>query len=236
MSAFMYSIIIDGIEITAQNKKIKNMYIRVSPPDGTVKITAPLRASKDTVRTFAQSRIEWIKKQREKIVVRPAEVNYRYVTDEVFYLWGRSYLLNVVCGSVRNAVYIEGKSLVLQVSNDSSLIQRAAVIKEWYRKTLKEAIPTVLAKCERIVSVTADDWRIKDMRTRWGTCNIPERRIWLSLQLAKKTPECLEYVIIHELVHLLERSHNERFRLFMDRFCPDWRTIRASLNDQKLSC
>lgn len=113
-------------------------------------------------------------------------------------------------------------------------MQRENVLNEWYREQMKQAVPNVLQKCENITGVQAKEWYVKNMRTKWGTCNIEKKRIWLNLQLVKKTPECLEYVIIHELVHLLERNHNERFCDYMDRFCPNWRIIKENLNQQML--
>lgn len=123
---------------------------------------------------------------------------------------------------------------MLQVRKESTVMQRENVLNEWYREQMKQVVPNVLRKCENIVGVQAEEWYIKNMRTKWGTCNIEKKRIWLNLQLAKKTPECLEYVIIHELVHLLERNHNERFCEYMNHFCPNWREIKESLNQQML--
>ena len=230
----MINLNVGGIDISAEKKQIKNMYIRVIPPDGKVKITAPMSATEDAIRMFAVSRIAWIKKQRKKFVEQPRQAERRYVTGESYYLWGKRYRLDVVYSNVRNDISTSGQKIVLQVRKDSTPQQRASVMDEWYRDTLKSAIPPVFEKCERLVGVKAKEWQVKNMRTKWGTCNIQAKRIWLNLQLAKKTPECLEYVIIHELVHLLEKNHNDAFKGYMDRFYPNWRTVKANLNDQML--
>lgn len=230
----MINLNIGGVDISAEKKQIKNMYIRVLPPDGKVKITAPVSASDDAIRMFAISRIAWIKKQRQKFAEQPRQTERHYVTGESYYLWGVRYRLDVVYSNVRNDIAVSGSKIIMQVRKDSTPQQRANVMEEWYRGILKNAIPPVFEKCERIVGVKAKEWQVKNMTTKWGTCNIQAKRIWLNLQLAKKTPECLEYVIIHELVHLLEKSHNEVFRAYMDNFYPNWRTVKAHLNEQML--
>lgn len=230
----MINLKVGGIDISTEKKQIKNMYIRVLPPDGKVRITAPMSATDDAIRMFAVSRIAWIKKQQQKFAEQPRQTERRYVTGESYYLWGNRYRLDVVYSSVRNDVTLSGQKIILQVRRDSTPLQREAVMEEWYRALLKAAIPSVFEKCESIVGVKANEWQVKNMKTKWGTCNIQARRIWLNLQLAKKTPECLEYVIIHELVHLLEKNHNDIFKSHMDVFCPNWRTIKAHLNEQML--
>ncbi len=219
---------IDGIKVSVEKKKIKNMYIRVTPPSGQVKITAPLSVSDEAICKFVASRSQWIQKHQQRFLQQRVSAKVEDINGENLLLWGQSYPLEVVC-SGRNAVTFADQKIVLQV-NKTGAQQCEAVINEWYREILKAAIPLVLAKSERVVGVKAREWRIKNMRTRWGTCNIQERRIWLNLQLIKKAPECLEYVIIHELVHLLEKGHNDKFRAYMDSFYPDWRRVKAALN------
>lgn len=230
----MIDLTVGGIEITAEKKNIKNMYIRIVPPNGKVRITAPMSATEDAIRMFAVSRIAWIKKQRQKFADQPRQTERKYVTGESHYLWGRRYRLDTVYSNIRNNVSVSGQRIVLQVRRDSTPQQRANVMDNWYREILKNAIPPVLEKCERLVGVKASEWQVKNMRTKWGTCNISKKRIWLNLQLAKKTPECLEYVIIHELVHLLEKSHNDIFKAYMDQFYHNWRLVKVNLNEQML--
>lgn len=230
----MINLNVGGIDICAEKKRIKNMYIRVIPPDGNVRITAPMAAADDTIRMFAVSRIAWIKKQRQKFLEQPRQAERRFVTGESYYLWGKRYRLDVVYSNIRNDVSISGQKIVLQVRKNSTTQRRARVMDEWYREVLKKAIPPIFAKCERLVGVKANEWQVKNMKTKWGTCNLQAKRIWLNLQLVKKTPECLEYIIVHELVHLLEKSHNDVFKGYMDRFYPNWRTVKANLNGQML--
>lgn len=229
----MQELVVDGMKISVEKKKIKNMYIRVTPPGGQVKITAPLSVSEDAICKFVSSRSQWVHKHQQRFLQQSAPAKVKYITGESFFLWGQSYPLEVIC-SGRSAVSFSGQKIVLHVSKDSTLQQRTTVMNEWYRETLKAAIPSVLAKCEKVAGVKALEWRVKKMRTRWGTCNIQKRRVWLNLHLVKKAPECLEYVITHELVHLLEKGHNDIFKAYMDRFYPDWRRVKYHLNNQLL--
>lgn len=230
----MDRITLGGINIQVIKKKIKNMYIRVLPPDGDVIIAVPENTSDDALRMFAVSRIAWVKRQKQNFANQARQTKRQYVSGESYYVWGRRYRLEVVYSAVRNAVYISGNKLIFQVRKESTSKQRENTLNEWYRSQLKLAIPPVLEKCEKVVGVNVVEWHIKNMRTKWGSC-IPERkRIWLNLQLAKKPPECLEYVIVHELVHVLERNHSVSFKKYMDKFFPNWRTVKDELNEHAL--
>lgn len=142
--------------------------------------------------------------------------------------------MDVQYSNVRNEVSLTGGHLILQVRPESTPEQRERVLNDWYREQLKSKLPEVIQKCEQVVGVHASEWKVKNMRTKWGTCNIDRKRIWINLQLAKKTPECLAYVVTHELVHLLERNHNELFQKYMDAFFPEWRVVKETLNQQML--
>lgn len=209
------------------------MYIRVRPPDGAVQISAPLFVEDAAIRMFAASKLSWIERQRQRFGTQCREMEKQYGTGESCYVWGRRYVLDVRQADTRKAVCILGDKLIMQVRGESTAAQREAMLNEWYREQLKQAIPGILEGCEQTVGVKANEWQVKNMRTKWGTCNVAEKRIWLNLQLAKKTPACLAYVITHELVHLLERDHNEQFRQYMDRFFPNWRTVKRVLNEQQ---
>lgn len=270
-------IVVDGIEITVIKKKMKNMYLRVLPPDGRVQITAPLRTSDAKIREFAQSRLSWIKLQQEKIRSHPRARQLLYETGDIIFLWGRKYRLEIcelradekpeVFKSGTDGKGIGGKEIAesgsdrksdrsennishisseiweiketfedeicgtvyLKIGSASTVQQREQLLNEWYRGQLKQAIPPVMEKYERIIGVQAKEWRIKNMKTRWGTCNTVKARIWLNLQLAKMPTECLEYVVAHELTHLLEPSHNQRFYALMDGFYPDWRSVKKRM-------
>lgn len=225
---------IGNVSITVIKKNIKNMYIRVLPPDGKVQITAPHSTEDDAIRMFAISRISWIKKQRENFEGQARQTKRQYVTGESYYVWGRRYRLDVQYSNVRNNVSLKDGRLILQVRPGSTPEQRERIINDWYREQLKSKLPEVIRKCEQVVGVHASEWKIKNMRTKWGTCNIDRKRIWLNLQLVKKTPECLAYVVTHELVHLLERNHNDKFQKYMDNFFPEWRVVKEALNQQML--
>ena len=227
-------IVISNIEMLVERKDIKNMYIRILPPDGKVKITVPKAISDDAIRMFAISRIAWIKKQKANFENQSRQTKRQYISGESHFFWGKRYRLEVVYSGVRNDVFIKEDKLFLQVRKESTQEQRETVMEEWYREQIKQAIPAVLEKYAKIVRKTPDEWRVKNMRTKWGTCNPIKKRIWLNLQLAKKTPECLDYVIVHELVHLYVKNHNDEFRAYMDQFYPNWQVVKKQLNEQML--
>lgn len=152
-------------------------------------------------------------------------------SGQVYYLWGKPYTLKVIHLGECHDVYIQGDDLILNTKKDSNFVEREKQLDRWYRNQLKRVLPEVLHRCEKIVGKTARECRIKKMKTRWGTCNIIERRIWINLQLAKKTPDCLDYVMIHELTHLYERGHGPRFKAYMDEFYPNWRSVKKHLNE-----
>ncbi|MCM1258230.1 MAG: M48 family metallopeptidase [Roseburia sp.] len=228
----MEEIILDGISVSVTKKSIKNMYIRVLPPDGTVKISAPRSVSDESICRFAQAKLPWIKEQRKLFQEKPCGAKREYITGEYCYVWGRKYRLEVQESDFGSRVFLSGDNLVLRIKGESDASRREKLLNEWYRKEMRQTVPRLLKKCGDVVGVHAKEWQIKNMRTRWGTCNIAKKRIWLNLQLASKPPECLEYVIIHELVHLLERNHNKRFYGYMDVFYPGWREVRERLNRQ----
>lgn len=227
----METIELDGVEISIKKKKMKHMYLRVLPPDGRVLVTAPNSFSDEMIREFVFSKRFWILEQRKRFEGQKVFEKHRYVTGERFDLWGKEYELLVQESARPYQVLLSGERIVMQTGKDSTTEQREQLLNEWYRMQLKQAMPAVLQKCENLTGLSVNEWRIKNMRTRWGTCNAAKKRIWLNLQLAKKSPECLEYVVVHELVHLLERGHNARFYGYMDRFYPNWKEVRESLSD-----
>lgn len=224
---------IEGITIQVERKKIKNLYLRVHSEDGTVKMTVPLKTSREHILGFAKEKLDWIKKAQKKASVHDKSSKQEYQSGEIHFLWGKPYILDVVYGS-RNLVYVDDNKIIMQLHADLNEVtaeQREKALEEFYRIQLKQAIPEMLKKCTNIVGKIPNECRVKNMKTRWGTCNVREKRIWLNLQLAKKSPECLEYVMIHELVHLYEREHNNRFRGYMDQFYPNWRRVKKILNE-----
>lgn len=226
----MDQISVGGIDIQVTRKKMKNMYIRVLPPDGQVRISAPLRASDAVLLSFAASRLDWIQKHVRQLQARPEPAGQEYVSGELHQAWGEPRRLELRPMGRGGRVALLGDRLIMQAPKDSTPAERAGLLNAWYRKELQRAVPPLLEKWQEIIGVRAAEWRPRDMRTRWGSCNPWRGRIWLNLHLAAKAPECLEYVIAHELVHLLEIRHNDRFRGFMDKFYPNWREVRQKLN------
>lgn len=182
---------------------------------------------------YIVSKLDWIRKQQRELIDQIRISAREYVSGESHYYLGKRYLLNVEYTSGRQHVGILGKKeMNLYVRQKSTVEQRERVMNEWYRGKLKELIPEYIHKWEKVMNVHVNDWGIRRMRTKWGSCNIEQQRIWLNLELAKAPPHCLEYVVVHEMVHLLERNHNERFRAYMDEFLPNWRAIRNELNER----
>lgn len=224
---------ISGIPIEICKKAIKNMHLYVKPPNGNVTVSAPLTMNDEAIERFVRTKASWIKKQVAKFDKQPRQSEREYVSGETLYVWGKQYYLQTEYGN-KNSLVLFGDKAVLTVRRDSSAEQREKFTREWYRGLLKTEIDRLLTKWEKATGLKASSWQTKYMTTRWGTCNTKTGKIWLNLQLAKKTPECLEYVILHELVHLVEKSHNERFISLMNKYMPMWREIRASLNGQTL--
>ena len=225
---------ISGIKIEVQKKNIKNLHLVVAPPEGKVRVSAPMHLSDESIAMFVRTKLGWIKKQQEKFKKQPRQTEREYVSGETLYVWGQQYFLRVDYSYKGNSLVLEGNEAILTVRKESTASQREAFVNEWYRALLKEKIETYLPKWEKITGLHCDSWQTKYMTTRWGTCNTNTGKIWLNLQLAKKPIECLEYVILHELTHLKVRNHSKEFVALMDRYMPYWREIKKLLNDLKL--
>jgi predicted metal-dependent hydrolase len=225
---------VSGIQIEVVRKEIKNLHLGVYPPEGRVRVAVPIRVDDEAVRLAVISKLGWIKRKQGEFVEQPRQSQREMVSGESHYYLGHRYRLNVIEHSRANFVRLKGKTIDLLVRPGADQLRRETVLSQWYRQQLKDLIPPLLAKWEPIVSVQAAEWGVKKMKTRWGTCNIGARRIWINLDLAKKPILCLEYILVHELVHLLERRHNDRFRDFMDQFMPQWRLQREVLNKAPL--
>ena len=219
----------DGISITVVRKAVKNMYLRVLPPDSRVQITAPKYTDEERILRFVSAKRDWIRKHQRLIAERPQRPERRYVTGEKLALWGTEYLLEVR-EAKRSDCVLQDRKVVLYVKPDASEEKRRELVERWYRRLLSERIEEILPSCEKRVGVCVCEWRIRRMKTRWGTCNPSASRIWLNLSLAEKPEECLVYVLVHELAHRLEPSHNKRFYALMDRFYPGWKEVRKRLN------
>jgi predicted metal-dependent hydrolase len=227
----MHQITVNGIPVDIVRKDIKNLHLAVYPPNGRVRVAAPLRVDDEAVRLFTISKLGWIKRQVAKFEAQERQSAREYMTGESHYFQGQRYRLNVIDHEGTPQVVVRNKTRMdLLVRPSTDVVQREAVLRNWYRRQLKAAIPPLAAKWEAIIGVSAAEWGVKQMKTKWGTCNIESGRIWLNLELAKKPPHCLEYIVVHEMVHLLERRHNDRFTAYMDRFMPQWRMYREELN------
>lgn len=211
-------------------KNIKNLHLAVYPPTGRVRVAVPLRVSDEAVRMAVITRLAWIKRQQAKFKGQERQSEREFVTGESHYFQGRRYRLNVVYQNGPARVVIRNKSTIdLFVREGSDTSQRERVFLAWYRRQLKALIPPLIEKWESIIGVKVAEWGVKQMKTKWGTCTIKAHRIWLNLELVKKPVQCLEYIVVHEMVHLLERHHNDRFAARMDSFMPNWREVKVIL-------
>lgn len=219
-----------GISLDVVRKDIKNVHLSVYPPTGRVRIAAPLRMSNDTIRLFAIAKLGWIKQQQRKLREQERESRREYLDRESHYVWGRRYLLRVVEKDAAPGVRIQHGTLLLHIRPRADDKKREAAVAAWYRQLLKAAIPPLIEGWESRLSITVNRFFVQQMKTKWGSCNPAARTIRLNTELAKKPRECLEYIVVHEMVHLLEPTHNPRFVALMDRFMPTWRDTRELLN------
>ena len=211
-------------------KDIKNVHLSVYPPHGAVRISAPKRMSLDRIRLFAVSRLAWIKQQQKKLQEQERETAREYVDRESHYVWGKRYLLEIREADAPPFIDLRHKRMILRVRPGTSARAREAIVEEWYRQLIKESVPSLLARWQPLLRVEATRFFVQRMKTKWGSCNQHARTIRLNTELAKKPPECLEYLVVHELAHLLEPTHNERFVAVMDHCMPRWRLHRNVLN------
>lgn len=226
----MKHIELGNLKIEVEQKDIKNIHLSVYPPNGSVRIAAPNRMDLDTIRVFALNKLKWIKKQQNTFQNQERETARDYLSKESHYFLGKRYLLKVIEHNQIPKVVLKHKTIELYVRPQSSKLKRAEIMEEWYRNELKALVPKLIGKWEEVIGVQSNEFGIKKMRTKWGTCNTSAKRIWLNLELAKKPLQCIEFIIVHELVHLLERSHNEIFVGYMNKFMPKWRLYREELN------
>lgn len=218
------------IAVDVVKKDIKNIHLSVYPPTGKVRISAPLRMGLDIIRVFAITKLGWIKSQQQKLREQERESPREYLDRESHYLWGRRYLLKVIEKDAAPAVALKHNNMLLQIRPDTSGVRKQAVLEEWYRKKLKEAVPPLVAKWESLMGVKVERFFVQRMKTKWGSCSPDAKSIRLNTDLAKKPPECLEYIVVHEMVHLLEPTHNSCFMTLMDQFMPKWRFYKDELN------
>ncbi len=226
----MQEIKLGDIIIEVEQKDIKNIHLSVYPPDGKVKVAAPLRMDLDTIRVFVINKLQWIKTQQASFRSQDREAPREYISRENHYYQGKRYMLKIIEHDAKPKVVLTHSNIELYVRPNTPTEKRQEIIEEWYREQLKNTLPKMVEKWEKIMGVKASDVRVRKMKTKWGSCNTDTKRIWINLELAKKPLDCLEYIIVHELVHLLERNHNNQFVKYMDTFMPKWRFYRDELN------
>jgi predicted metal-dependent hydrolase len=229
-------ITVSGLQVQIDRKAIKNLHLGVYPPQGRVRVAAPLAVSDDAVRLAVIDKLGWIKRQQAKFEGQARQSEREMVSGESHYFLGRRYRLRLVEHRGAGQVVLRsGNSLELRIRPGSDAGERERLLQGWYRERLRELIPLFLTKWQGDLGVEAADWRIRKMKTRWGSCSVDARRIWLNLELVKKPVQCLEYLIVHELTHLIERHHNDRFISIMDRHLTHWRQHRQLLNSAPLA-
>lgn len=231
----MPQITLGDLKIDVTYKDIKNVHLSVYPPSGKVRISAPLRLDLDTIRIYAISKLGWIRKQQNKLNEQAREPARDYVSRESHYYLGKRYLLKILEVVAAPRITLKHSVIEMQIRPGTSTKKREAILDEWYRQRMKEIVPTIVHTWEKTLNVQVKAFGIKKMKTKWGSCNRKEGRIWLNLELAKKPRSSIEYVVIHEMVHLLERKHGEKFTFYMNNFLPMWKSLKEELNRSPLS-
>lgn len=230
-----HQIKIRGISLDVVRKDIKNLHIGVYPPNGRVRVAVPLHLDDEAVRLAVISRLAWLRKHITKFKQQHRQSQREMVSGECHYFQGRSYRLDVIEHNSPPLVKLQNHTKIeMRVRPGASREKREALLHQWYRQELKKQVPKLITKWEPKIGVKVAEFGIKKMKTRWGTCNINARRIWLNLELAKKPVQCLEYIVVHEMAHIIERLHNDSFRELMDKLMPQWRMHQKILNQAPL--
>jgi predicted metal-dependent hydrolase len=235
MSTASAYINVRGINIDVVYKDIKNLHVGVYPPVGRVRVAAPHRLDEEHIRLAVIQRLPWIKRQRKQLQDAIRQSPREMVTGESHYVWGVRHRLEVVQRSGPSHIALDGGRLVLDVPDGTDTAVRLKLLQDWQRRQLRAAIPALIERWESTIGRTVPRWSIRRMKTKWGSCNRETGHIWFNLELAKKHPRCLEYIVVHEMTHLLERNHGERFTNLMDGFLPGWRSRRDELNGAPLA-
>lgn len=232
----MEQLTISGITIDVIRKDIKNIHLAVYPPTGRVRIAAPLKVTDDSIRLYAISKLSWIKRNQRKFDEQERIPGREYKERESHYFQGKRYLLNIIEHDAIPQVVLKSKKYIeLYIRPGTTSEKCQEIMAEWYRNEMKQIIPDIITKWEKILSLEVNDWQVKQMKTLWGSCNIEKKRILLNLELAKKPERCLEYIIVHEMIHLLERHHNDRFLYYMETNLPNWKQLKDELNKLPVS-
>lgn len=235
MSTASAHLTVRGIDVDVIYKDIKHMHIGVYPPLGRVRVAAPHRLDDERVRLAVIQRLPWIKERREQLRSATRQSTREMVTGESHYVWGVRRRMKVIERPGRAHFEVDGERLLLYVSADTTAERRRELLDRWYREQLRQKIPNLIAKWESKLEVSVPQWTVRRMKTKWGSCNRDTGHIWLNVELAKKHPDCLEYIVVHEMAHYLERNHGERFTKIMDKYMPAWRSLREQLNNAPLA-
>ncbi len=227
-------ITVANIRVEILRKDIKNLHMGVYPPNGRVRVAAPLLVSDEAVRLAVIGKLAWIKRQREKFQTQPRQSERAMVRGESHYHLGQRYRLNVVEQPGKRSITLRGKSMVLTCPAGSTTEQRTALLLRWQRAELKSLLEPLLKQWQTVLGVTVATWGVKRMKTKWGSCNPQTASLWFNLELIKKAPACIEYIVLHELMHLVERHHNDRFTALLDQHLPNWRSLQQLLNQSVL--
>ena len=228
-------ITVSGIDVQVNKKNIKNMHLSVKPPLGKVVVSAPLLLSTKSIENFVRLNLGWIKKQQEKFINQPRMSARQYVSGETYYIFGKQFFLEFI-PSKKRTFKIDGTKIFLYMPENSSVENRQKFIREKFRKILIEQLERLIPKWEETTNLHCESFKTKYMTTRWGTCNSKAKRIWINLQMVEKSLECLEYIILHELIHLKISNHGKDFIEMMNQFMPDWKDRKNLLNTQILAC
>ena len=220
---------VSGFRVQIIRKKVRNVRLKVGP-DGSVSVSAPYLTPESTITAFVTDKSGWIEKQLERFSSLEREPERMFADGEIHMLFGKAHRLNVVETEGRQRADFGLEGFILKVHGGSSIEDRRRLLNNFYRRELKEAVPEIIRRWEPLMGVRASGFGIRKMKTRWGTCNIHSGKIWINLELAKRRPELLEYLVVHELCHLIERSHNSRFKSLMTGFLPDWRERQKELH------
>ena len=223
------------MEVEVVQKDIKNVHLTVHPPDGKVRVSAPDHMTMETIRVFVITKLGWIKRERKKLQAQARQTPREYLDRESHFVWGQRYLLKLVESDEPPVVQLEQKRLRLQVRPGTDTAKRHALVERWYRQQVMEAATGLVAKWEPRLGVSVSKLFVQRMKTKWGSCNPTAGNIRLNSQLGMTPRECLEYIVVHEMAHLLEPTHNTNFQRLLDQFLPNWREVRDTLNQTPLA-
>jgi predicted metal-dependent hydrolase len=227
---------VGGIEVVVLHKKVKNLHLNVLPPVGKVRVSAPISMGDDAIRTFLATRISWIKKHQAKFKGQERQTAREYISGESHFFLGNRYRLEVVSTNMKSGVVILNKKrMVFSIKPKSKFLRREQVMQDWYRNELRNILTPLIDKWQKKIGIKAYYWGIRRMKTRWGTCDEKTNRLCFNLELIKKPESCIQYVVVHELIHMIERKHNDKFVGLIDKYLPKWRSEKDELNQLVLA-